>query len=417
MKSNVLRSRLFVIVVAVVFSLAAFRTISEFAQARRQPPPSDQKKNKRPPEGEKTDEQKQEPLPPDLNGKPQEAEKVTIVTNIVNVDAVVYNKKSGGIVTGLKKDNFAIFVDGVKKDITNFSTPEAPITVALVVEYSKLGEQLGLYGNGGMEAGQMEVIRPTAMFLSQFIKPPGDFVTVVAYDMRPTPLTDFTNDPARIQAVISLLLHNQPAFRETNLFDALKFTLVGGRGDSVVLEDSKAQWAEYAGLSAVQGRRRALVLVSSGIDTFSKINYGQARKITQNAGIPIFIIGTGNLFFKKYGDQIGANDSLLGDPGRMTFLQAQNTLKTFASETGGAYYPITFEGELPNALQSINALLRSQYSLGFKPDDARDGKQHKIVVKVDVDGDGQYDDKAYVVKAREIYNSPKPDAPMPGSKQ
>src|SRR5712692_9525980 len=200
MKSNALRRRLFVIVVAVAFSVAAFKTISVFAQARRQPPPSDQKKNKRPPEGgQQTEEQKQEPLPPDLTGKPQDAEKVTIVTNVVNVDAVVYNKKSGGIITGLKKENFAIFVDGVKKDITNFSTPEAPITVALVVEYSKLGEMLGLYGNGGMEAGQMEVIRPTAMFLSQFIKPPQDFVTVVAYAMRPTPLTDFTNDPARIQ--------------------------------------------------------------------------------------------------------------------------------------------------------------------------------------------------------------------------
>jgi Ca-activated chloride channel family protein len=417
MKSKALRNRLFVIVVAVAFSLAAFKTISVFAQARRQPPPSDQKKNKRPPEsGQQTEDQKPEPLPPDVVGKPQEAEKVTVTTNVVNVDAIVYNKKGGQIVTGLKKDNFAIFVDGVKKDITNFSTPEAPITVALVVEYSKMGEWFGYAASNGMEPGQYEVIRPTAMFLSQFIKPPQDFVTVVAYDMRPTPLTDFTNDPARIQAVISLLLHNQPAFRETNLFDALKFTLVGGRGDSVVLEDSKSEKADYSGLSAVQGRRRALVLVSSGIDTFSKINYGQARKIAQNAGIPIFIIGTGNLYFKKYGDSLNATDSLLGDPGRMTFLQAQNTLKTFASETGGAYYPITFEGELPNALQSINALLRSQYSLGFKPDDARDGKQHKIVVKVDVDLDGQYDDKVYVVKAREIYNSPKPDA-APGSKQ
>jgi Ca-activated chloride channel family protein len=418
MKSNVLRRRLLVLVVAVAFGFVAVKTISVFAQARRQPPPSDQKKNKRPPEGEKqTEGQKQEPLPPDLI-KSQEAEKITVTTNVVNVDAVVYNKKSGGIITGLKKENFAIFVDGVKKDISNFSTPEAPITVALVVEYSKLGEWFGYAGSSGMEPGQLEVIRPTAMFLSQFIKPPQDFVTVVAYDMRPTPLTDFTNDPARIQAVISLLLHNQPAFRETNLFDALKFTLNGGRGDSVVLEDSKARTAEYAGLTAVQGRRRALVLVSSGIDTFSKINYGQARKIAQNAGIPIFIIGTGNLYFKKFGDSIGATDSLLGDPGRMTLLQAQNTLKTFANETGGAYYPITFEGELPDALQSINALLRSQYSLGFKPDDARDGKQHKIVVKVDVDLDGQYDDKVYVVKAREIYNSPKADAAAPaGSKQ
>jgi hypothetical protein len=88
-------------------------------------------------------------------------------------------------------------------------------------------------------------------------------------------------------------------------------------------------------------------------------------------------------------------------------------LKTFANETGGAYYPITFEGEIGSALQSINAMLRNQYSLGFKPDDPHDGKQHKIVVKVDVDGSG-FDNKAYVVKAREIYNSPK-DTAAPAS--
>src|SRR5258706_12334786 len=103
-----------VLIVGIAFSFSAVPSVSVMAQARRQPPSSDQKKNKRPPEGQQTDEQKQEPLPPNLVGKPQEAEKVTIVTNIVNVDAVVYNKKSGGIVTGLKKDNFAIFFDGVR---------------------------------------------------------------------------------------------------------------------------------------------------------------------------------------------------------------------------------------------------------------------------------------------------------------
>jgi hypothetical protein len=95
---------------------------------------------------------------------------------------------------------------------------------------------------------------------------------------------------------------------------------------------------------------------------------------------------------------------------RMTFLQADNVMKTFAKESGGAFYPVTFEGELPDVLGSINALLRSQYSLAFKPDDAPDGKSHKIVVKVDVDGDGQFDDKAYVVRAREVYNAPKAEA-------
>lgn len=403
-------ARALVSLVVVSTLLASLGFSFALGQSRRQPPTTNEKKNKRPPEPGQQGEKPEEPLPPDLTGKPQEAEKVTVTTQIVNVDAVVYHKKSGQIVTGLKKENFAIFGDGAQQVITNFSTPEAPITVAMVVEYSKWSEVFGYYGSGGFDPGTSEVIRPVAMFLSRFVKPPDDYVSVVAFDMRPTTLTDFTNDPARIGQVISLLLRNSPAFRETNLFDALKFVLVGGRGDSVVLEDSKAEQSDFAGLVSVQGRRRAIILVASGIDTFSKINYGDARKVTQNAGIPIYIIGTGELFFKKYESQLPANDSLTGMPGRMTFLQAKNTLQTFANETGGAYYPVTFPGELPKVLGSINALLRSQYSLAFNPGGVHDGKQHKIKVSVDVNGDGVYDDKEYVIQARQFYNAPKPDA-------
>jgi VWFA-related protein len=400
---------------ALVFAfLAGANANLGFSQSRRQPPTTNEKKNKRPGDPEKDGDKQQEPLPPELQGKPpKDIEKVSIATNVVNVDAVVYQKKTGQIVTGLKKPNFAIFADGVQQTITNFSTPEAPITVAMVVEYSKWSEVFGYYGSGGYDPGTYEVIRPTAMFLQQFIKPPDDYVSVVAFDMRPTPLTDFTNDPGRISQVINLLLRNTPAFRETNLFDALKFVLVGGRGDSVVLEESKSSKSDYSGLVSVQGRRRAVILIASGIDTFSKINYGDARKILQNSGVPIYIIGTANLFKKKYGDMLPATDGLDGMPGRMTFLQADNTLQTFAKETGGAFYPVTFDGELPKVLGSINALLRSQYSLGFNPGDVHDGKQHKIVVKVDVDGDGKYDDKEFVVQARQLYNAPKPDAAKP----
>lgn len=413
MNSSTSNGRLRSLLAVIIFALSVVGMPSLLAQSRRQPPVSDQKKNKRPPDAP-PEEQKPEPLPADIQpGKPQEAEKVSVTTNLVNVDAVVYNKKTGQPQMSLGKDNFTIFVDGVKKDITNFATPEAPITVTLVVEYSKLAEIFGYYGSHGMENGQNEVIRPTAMFLSQFIKPE-DYVSVIAYDMRPTPLTDFTNDPNRIQQVISLLLRNQPAFTESNLFDALKLTLIGGRGDSVVLENSKERTQEYAGMVAVPAdRRRAVLLVASGLDTFSKINMDQARKIVQNAGIPIYVIGTGQMFVKLYGDSMnpGQGSNIRGIPiDRMTFLQADNTMKTFAKESGGAFYPITFEGELGDALGSINAMLRSQYSLGFNPGDERDGKSHKIVVKVDVDGDGQFDDKAFVVRSREVYNAPKPDA-------
>jgi len=409
-----LRRRLSILLVALVLLSFTGQVFTLMAQSRRQPPTSDQKKNRRPPEGGEK-QQEQEPVPTDIAGKDTETVKVT--TNLVNVDAVVFNKKTGQITTGLKKGNFEVYVDGVKKDITNFGTPEAPITVSLVVEYSKLGQIMGFYGSGGQEAGQLEVIRPTAMFLSQFITP-ADYVSVIAFDMRPTPLTDFTNNPRRIQEVISLLLRNEPAFTETNLYDALKLTLVGGLGDAVVLENpNSSRKVEYSGMVAVPAdRRRAVVLIASGLDTFSKINLGQVRKIVQNAGIPIYIIGTGNLFIKKYADNMdpGRGSNISGIPiDRMTFYQADNILKTFARETGGSYYPVTFEGEIPNVLSSINALLRNQYSLGFNPGDVRDGKSHKILVKVDVDGDGATDEKAYTVKSREIYIAPKPE----GSKQ
>ena len=386
------------------------------SQSRRQPPTSNEKKNKRPGETP-TKEGEQEPLPRDIEPtKPQDIEKVSISTQIVNIDAVVYHKKSGQIVTGLKKPNFAIFADGTQQQITNFSTPEAPITVSMVVEYSKWSEYFGYASSRGYEPGTYEVIRPTAMFLSQFIKPPDDYVSVVAFDIRPTPLTDFTNDPTRLQQVISLLLRNTPAFRETNLFDALKFVLIGGRGDSVVLEDSKSDKSDYSGMVSIQGRRRAVILVASGIDTFSKINYDNARKILQNSGIPIYIIGTANMFKKIYGDSLPATDGVFGMPGRMSWLQADNTLQTFAKETGGAYFPVTFEGELPKVLNNINNLLRSQYSLAFNPGDVHDGKQHKLRVSVDVDGDGTYDDKEYVIQARQFYNAPKPEKTDKGSK-
>lgn len=404
MKDFFFLRRSFALIAAIALVFLSIGDWAARAQSRRTPPTSNEKKNKRP---DQTEGEKQDPLPPDIVNKPQEAEKVTVSTAIVNVDTVVYHKKSGQIVPGLKQGNFAIFVDGSQMPITNFATPEAPITVVMVLEYSKWSEMFGYYGSNGFDPGTYEVIRPAAMFLTQFIKPPDDYVSVVAYDIRPTPLTDFTNDPSRLNQVINLLLRNSPAFRESNLFDALKFTLLGGHGDSVVLEDSKAEKSEYGGLANVQGRRKALILVSSGIDTFSKINYGEARKVTQNAGVPIYIIGTGEMFKKRYEDRLGATDSLTGAPGRMTFLQAANALKTFAAETGGMYYPVTFEGQLPNVLSSINTMLRNQYSLAFKPSEIHDGKQHKIVVKVDVNGDGVYDDKEFAVQARTFYNAPK----------
>jgi Ca-activated chloride channel homolog len=280
--------------------------------------------------------------------------------------------------------------------------------VTMVIEYSKWTETFGYYGTRGQEPGTMEVVRPVAYFTSKFINPPNDYASVIAFDMRPTPITDFTNDPNRLRQTVDLLLRNYPAFRETNLFDAVKFSLVGGRGDSVVLDRSKERTAEYGGMVEVKAPRRALILVASGIDTFSKINYGEARKIVQNSGIPIYIIGTSHLFQKMYEHLLPATDGIDGSPGRMTFLQAQNTLKTFAKESGGAYFPVTFPGELPGTLQSINSLMRSQYSIAYDAAEGREpGKKFNLEVKVDINGDGVYEEKGYVIQHRPFYVTPK----------
>lgn len=383
------------------------------AQSRRQQPPASQtneKKNKRP-DPNAAPEPTPQPTPPEDANPVKDDEILKIKTNIVNVDTVVYHKKTGQIITGLKQKNFEIYEDKAKQDITNFAEPESPITVTLVVDYSKTASFLGYYGSRGYDPGKMEMVRPVAMFLSRFIKPPDDYASVIAFDMRPTPLTDFTNNPNRINEVIRLLLNNNPAFTDSNLFDAVKLTLVGGRADSVVLENTSERKMDYAGLVSVQAKRRAVILVATGIDSMSKINYDQARKIIQNAGIPIYVIGTGEMFLKLYDAQLSPVDSITGVPGRLTLLQAKNTLATFAKESGGVYYPIAFEGELPNALNSINAMLRSQYSLAYDAGNERfDGKKRKIEVRVDVNNDGKFDEaeqKQYEIQHRPFYIPPK----------
>jgi VWFA-related protein len=402
------------IALLLVFSFAALIPAPAPAQSRPQRPENprgDGKRNQRP--TPKTEEELKKEAE---EKRTQEEEKnsvyvddpINLDTNIVSIDAVVVNKKTGQIISGLKKSNFQIYEDGVKQDISNFATPEAPITVALLLEYSKWTEIFGSAAGGYWEPGAYEAIRPVAQFLTRFIKPPDDYASVIAFDIRPTPITDFTNDPNRIRQTIDLLLRNRPAFRENNLWDSLKFTLVGGRGDTVVLDNDKEEKADYLGMVAVKSKRRAVILVASGIDTFSKTNYSDIRKIVQEAGVPIYIISTGNLFYKKYEQYMDPARTMPGNPDRMTFLQAKNAMNTIAKESGGLHFEMTFESEIPAYLESINGLLRSQYSLAYdlpKPHEA--GKRYKLEVKVDVDGDGVTDDKTFVVQHRPYVLGPR----------
>jgi VWFA-related protein len=276
--------------------------------------------------------------------------------------------------------------------------------MVLIVEYSKIVDLLGSASTGPYGYGREEVLRPAYEFVRTFVKPK-DFVSIVAYDIRPTPIVDFTDDASKLAAAVNLLIRNNPAFSESNLFDTMNFVLKGGVGDSVVLEENKSEKSDYAGLEEVEGRT-AILLIASGMDTFSKINYDQARRVVENAGVPVYIIGTGNMFLKKYDQYLDPMRVPFGIPDRMTLLQAQNTLKTFADTTGGRYFPVTFPGEIPSVLQSISALTRNQYSIGYASSNSRkEGKRRKILVKVNL-GD-QIDPKLVVIQHRQSYYEPK----------
>jgi VWFA-related protein len=130
-------------------------------------------------------------------------------------------------------------------------------------------------------------------------------------------------------------------------------------------------------MSGIEGRK-AIVLISSGIDTFSKKNYGEARKALQQDGVPVYAIG----LMQAYRDLMEAYGAM-GNIARLDFLQADNAMRTFAHETGGiAFFP-RFLGEFPTIFQNIHQALRSQYVLTYQSSNrAHDGTFRKIKVEL-----------------------------------
>src|SRR5437764_15395904 len=169
--------------------------------------------------------------------------------------------------------------------------------------------------------------------------------------MRPEILSDFSTDKrAAYEAMQRLRI---AGFSESNLFDALT--------------DTADRMSEIEG-------RKAIVLISSGIDTFSKLTFDKTRKIIQTAGVPIYALGLMQAL-REYYDARGA----MGPIARLDFLQADNQMRTFAKETGGMSFFPRFEGEFPNIFRSIAESLRSQYTLGYHPTNtARDGKFRRL---------------------------------------
>jgi VWFA-related protein len=319
---------------------------------------------------------KEEPPPPPpekpkkVEGMPDYA--ISVAVPLVNLDVSVVTK-NGQFVPGLKKDNFKVLEDGVPQTLSNFNQQEAPITAVLLVEFASTNYWY-----------LSDALNASYTFASGLKKE--DWVAVVSYDMRPQILVDFTQDKRAILGALNTL--RIPGFSERNLFDALYDTLDR--------------------LDGIQGHKY-VILISTGQDTFSKLNLDQImKKIKATQGTTIYAISIGRTL-REMADARGMVSPELSTD----FLQADNQMNTFARLTGGrAYFP-RFEGELPEIFHDIAADIRNEYNLAYRPTNAKlDGSYRKLKVElVGPDGsplkirDQKGKDVKYQVIAREGYTA------------
>jgi VWFA-related protein len=302
----------------------------------------------------------------DLSGLPTFKTDVAVVT----LDVAVVDSR-GQFIPGIPAGYFRVLEDDVPQQIRKVDVGQAPLTIAMVIEFSDKFQRL--YSGAWFQTQQL------VWGFASTLKP-DDYCAVIAYDMHSEILTDFTTDRTKIQRALGQL--TIPAWHEANMFDAVTDT------------------ADR--MSGIEGRK-AILLITSGIDTFSKLTYDQTRKKLQESGVPIYSI------------------SLLGLQREMAMtvpielLQADNELRTFAKETGGAAYFPKFQGEYPQVFQQIQQALRSQYVVTYSPSNlARDGAFRKIKVEL-VDAGGKplpvKDEKGkpvkYSILAKAGYKAPR----------
>ena len=308
--------------------------------------------------------------PPPAPGQPPQAA-IAVESNLVNMDVTVTDQ-NGDVLTNLKKDNFRILDDGQVEQITNFSPSEAPITIVILMEFSNIA-----YGWFGYKAKEWAY-----GFLSHLNDK--DWVAFKTFDLKTNLMVDFTRNKQEVgQAIASLYF---PGFTEANLFDAVIKTVDQMRD--------------------VHGKKAILVL-ATGLDTFSKHTLDQTYKLLKETDVTIFCVG------------MGEEIDLYGRGSNISYLQAKNELTQFGEMTGGyAWFP-RFEGEMPDIFNSVAALLRSQYTIGFTPGSGPDGKFHKLKVEMlDNQGnplllpDKKGKMKKVIVYARQGYMSPKPTPGM-----
>jgi VWFA-related protein len=273
----------------------------------------------------------------------------------VTIDVGVLLEKTHQFVPGLKPENFRVYEDGVQQKVEGFRRTEAPITALLLCEYAARGYSF-----------RVQMLN-TAWAFTQQLRP-NDFVAMMTFDLNTHIVTDFTQDKRQILEGINELgneVFMPAAFSETDVFDALNESL-----------DRMAR---------IEGQKY-IILIATGIDSMSKLTLDKIlARVKASRDITIFTISTDG-FFEAMTQGTGG---MMGGMRDMTYLQADNQMKTFSDLTGGIHFAPRFVGELPDDVRAINENIRAKYEIVYHPTNAKqDGTYRKVHVEL-VDAEGQ----------------------------
>jgi len=256
-----------------------------------------------------------------------------VEVDAVNILATIHDKDTRKFVTDLTKEDFEIYEDGVRQEITNFNQQiNLPLTIALCMDTSSSVRL------------KLAFEKDTAIDFLYAVMRPVDRALLVEFDTGVTLVHDFTSNPNDLVREIKLLR----AGGGTSLYDAVY----------LVAEQKMLQ----------EEGRKTVVILSDGADLTSKHTFEEMLRMAYQAEITVYAIST---------TRFGADIDHEGD----------NALRQLTEGTGGrAFFPYSAE-QLAVAFQEVDQELRSQYNLTYVPNNKkRDGSFREIKVKVGRNG-------------------------------
>ena len=242
---------------------------------------------------------------------------------------------SNHYVTDLAENEFSVFEDGVKQNITFFSRRQQPIALSLLLDSSASMEQ----HIGTLQTAATNFVRKLKS---------NDIAQIVDFDSRVEIRQGFTGNQADLQAAIE----QTNAGGSTSLHNAIYIALKELRKVKAVSEEDV--------------RRQALIVFSDGEDTSSLVSFEEVLDLAKRSETAIYAIALR-----------GADVQAKG------FREAEFVMRTLAQETGGrAFFPARID-DLAGVYTQIADELASQYTLGYSSgNQRRDGAWRRLVVQV-----------------------------------